>query len=83
VLAVAEAYPDLKASPVYARLHDALVDAEDRIAFAREFHNATITALTNRCETMPDALVARLTGLKPGTWFAASGFERASVRVSS
>jgi hypothetical protein len=83
VLAVAERYPDLKASPVYERLHAELVDAEDRIAFAREFHNAAVTALNNRRETMPDALVARLTGLKAGTWLAAEGFERASVRVSS
>jgi hypothetical protein len=83
VIALAERYPDLKASPAYARLHDELTDTEDRIAFAREFYNATVTALNNRRDTMPDALVARLTGLKAGTWFAAEGFERASVRVSS
>lgn len=81
VLALAERYPDLKASPVFARLHDELVDTEDRIAFAREFFNATVTALNNRRETMPDALVARLVGLRRGEYFAAEGFERASVRV--
>jgi len=81
VIALAERYPELKASPVYARLHDELVDTEDRIAFAREFFNATVTALNNRRETMPDSLVAKLTGLKPGSYFAAEGFERAAVKV--
>jgi hypothetical protein len=37
--------------------------------------------MNSRRETMPDAIVARLVGLKRGTWFAADGFERASVRV--
>jgi hypothetical protein len=81
VLAVAERYPELKASASYARLHAELTDTEDRIAFAREFYNATVTALNNRRETMPDSIVAKLIGLKPGTWFAADGFERASLRV--
>jgi LemA protein len=74
---LAERYPDLKAAPAFARLHDELVDTEDRIAFAREFFNATVTALNNRRETMPDALVAKLTGLRRGEYFAAERFERA------
>jgi len=81
VVALAESYPELKADRLFARLQEELVDTEDRIAFAREFYNATVKAMNIRRETMPDALVAKLTGFKAGTFFAAKGFERASVRV--
>jgi hypothetical protein len=82
VIALAEAYPDLRANALFGRLQAELTDTEDRIAFAREFYNAAVTALNNRRDTMPDALVARLTGLRRGEYFAAEGLERASVRVN-
>jgi len=81
VVALAESYPELKADQLFLRLQRELVDTEDQIAFAREFYNGTVKAMNIRRETMPDALVAKLTGFRPGTFFAAKGFERASVRV--
>jgi len=81
VVALAESYPELKANQLFLRLQRELADTEDRIAFAREFYNGTVKALNIRRETMPDALVAKLTGFRAGTYFAAKGLERASVRV--
>jgi len=81
IFAVAEGYPELKADASFRRLQESLVDTEDRIALAREFHNASITALNNRVQTLPDSLVAALTRFRPGTWFAAQGFERSPVRI--
>ncbi len=81
MFALVEAYPDLKSSPNFRQLHDELIDAEDRIALAREFHNKTVTTLNNRIETLPDALIAGLTRFKPGRLFTAESFERTAVRV--
>ncbi|MHC4551018.1 MAG: LemA family protein [Planctomycetota bacterium] len=81
VFLLAESYPDLDADESFVRLQQELVDTEDRIAFAREFYNATVTALNNRLETLPDALLARLGAFRRGEFFAAQGFERTPVRV--
>ena len=58
-----------------------LVDTEDRIALARDFYNAAVKALNIRIATLPDALVAKLTGFREQEFFAARGFERSPVRV--
>jgi len=80
LFALAEDYPELKAAENFRRLHDELVDTEDRIALAREFHNATVTALNNRIETLPDSLIAKLTAFRPGALFEAEGFERTAAK---
>jgi LemA protein len=81
IFALAEAYPELDADENFAALQRELVNTEDKIALAREFHNASVTALRNRIETMPDALVAKLTGFKAKDWYAAKDFERTAVRI--
>ncbi|MHC4971896.1 MAG: LemA family protein, partial [Planctomycetota bacterium] len=49
---------------------------------AREFFNASVTALNTRIETLPDVLLAKVGGFKRGSFFAAEGFERSPVRLS-
>jgi len=82
LVGLVEDYPGLKVNANFLALQRELVDTEDRIAMAREFHNAAVTALNNRIETMPDALVARLAGFRRLGWFAASGLERTPVDVA-
>lgn len=82
LFALAEAYPDLDADENFAQLQEELVNTEDKIALAREFFNATVTALNTRIETMPDVLLAKLGGFRKGEFFAARGFERSPVRLS-
>ena len=48
LFAVAEAYPDLKASQNFLQLQDELTDTEDKIAAARRYYNATVHALQHR-----------------------------------
>jgi hypothetical protein len=81
VFALAEAYPDLDADENFAQLQQELVNTEDKIALAREFLNASVTALNTRIETMPDVLLARIGGFRRGRFFAAKGFERSPVRL--
>ena len=58
VLAVAEAYPDLKAAGPFQQLQAQLAETEDRIAAGRRFYNGNVRALNTRVEAFPSSLVA-------------------------
>ena len=59
LLAVAESYPDLKASEHFLALQRELVDTEDRIQVARRIYNANVRAYDSLVQTFPSLLVAR------------------------
>ena len=58
LFAVAEAYPDLKASTNFLELQRQLTETEDRIAAGRRFYNANVRALNTRVESFPSNIVA-------------------------
>lgn len=58
LLAVAEAYPDLKASASVGRLVEELTSTENRVAFARQAYNDAVMTYNNARETFPGTLVA-------------------------
>jgi LemA protein len=58
VLAVAEQYPDLKASEQFLELQHALVDAEDRIQVARRIYNANVRTFNTMVQSFPSMFVA-------------------------
>jgi LemA protein len=58
LLAVAEAYPDLKAAGPFQQLQAQLAETEDRIAAGRRFYNGNVRALNTRVEAFPSSLVA-------------------------
>lgn len=78
---IVERYPDLKASESFLRLQQALVDAEQRIALARDYFNNIATFYNSRLDIIPDRFVATLARLRPRTLMAAADFERAPIRV--
>jgi LemA protein len=59
LLAVAEAYPDLKASEHFLDLQHQLVDTEDRIQVARRIYNANVRAYDSLVQTFPSLIIAR------------------------
>lgn len=69
LMAVAEAYPDLKANQNYLELQKELVNTEDRIQAARRFYNGNVRDYKNKCETFPSNLIANLFGFKPRDFF--------------
>jgi LemA protein len=81
LLAVAEAYPDLKANQTMASLMEELSSTENRIGFARQAYNDAVMTYNNARETFPGNLVA-------GGFAAAQLFEmeapaeRAPVKVA-
>ncbi|MDR0837253.1 MAG: LemA family protein [Propionibacteriaceae bacterium] len=58
VLAVAEAYPQLKASTHFLQLQRALVETEDRIAAERRFYNGNVRALNTLLDSFPASAMA-------------------------
>lgn len=81
VLAVAEAYPNLKASEAFVRLQQQLTETEDGLEHARQFYNDAVYGYMNATQTLPTSLVAGLFGFGPREYFQAAGHERAVVPV--
>lgn len=62
LLAIAEAYPELKADATLRQLSEELTSTENHIGFARQAYNDAVLDLNNKVQAFPDVLVARLTG---------------------
>jgi LemA protein len=73
LFAVAEAYPELKASENFLQLQEDLTDTEDKIGAARRYYNATVNAYNTGIQTIPWVLVARPLGFHEREFFSARG----------
>lgn len=69
LFAVAENYPDLKASERFGQLMAELRDTEDKIQAARRFYNTNVLALNTQVETVPSNLIASMFGFKKEAFF--------------
>ena len=69
LFAVAEAYPDLKASDRFLDLQTALVDLEDDLQNARRYYNAVVRDLNTRIQSFPDLLLATPLGFEEREFF--------------
>jgi len=82
LIAVAEAYPNLKASDNYKELQEELSDTEDKIAYARQFYNGMVRDYNTKLGVFPGSLFASLFQFKPAEFFGATEAERKPVKVS-
>lgn len=71
LFAVAESYPDLKASDNFAQLQRELVDAEDKIQAARRFYNAQVRDFVTRLQVFPTNLFAKALGFSAYEYYDA------------
>jgi LemA protein len=69
LIALAEAYPDLKASTSFVTLMQNLTDAENQIQLARRYYNGAVNNLNTRIATFPDLIPARLFGFTASEYF--------------
>jgi len=69
LLAVAEAYPDLKASRGFLDLQGQISQAEEQIQYARRYYNGTVRELNILVQSFPSNLVARLFGFSLMEYF--------------
>ena len=83
LLAVAEAYPDLKANENFVSLQDQLSSLETAIQNARRYFNAVVRDLNTACDVFPSNLVAQGFGISKEEYFELEDLtERAAPQVS-
>ncbi|MFC0266300.1 LemA family protein [Alloscardovia macacae] len=81
VLAVAEAYPELKANANFIDLQNQLKELESKIAYARQFYNDVVLKLNNAVEMFPTNIIAGLFHFEKAQFFEASETERTVPQV--
>jgi LemA protein len=69
LLAVAENYPDLKASKNFLELQHELTNTEDRIQRARRFYNGNVRDYNNKVQSVPSNAIAGMFHFKPEEFF--------------
>jgi LemA protein len=73
LFALAEAYPDLKASENFLELQEELSETEDKIEMARRFYNGAVRELNVAVKTVPGNLIAGPFGFKKRAFFEMDG----------
>lgn len=81
IMALAEAYPDLKANENFKDLSKELSKVEDDIANSRKYYNGVVRIYNNKVEMFPSNIFAGLFGYKSKAMFEASANERENVKV--
>ncbi|HLD25391.1 MAG TPA: LemA family protein [Patescibacteria group bacterium] len=81
LIAVAENYPELRASENFRTLQTELTEIEDTIASARKYYNGTVRNLNIKIHSIPDMVVAGLLGIKDREFFEVDEEERNPVGV--
>lgn len=82
VMAVAENYPELKASENFLNLSAELTKIEDEIANSRKYYNGTVRNLNNKIQMFPSNIIATIFKFEQANMFEANIEERNNVKVS-
>jgi len=81
IFAIAENYPELKASQNFSELSAGLIKIEDDIAQSRKYYNAVVKKMNNKVEMFPSNIIAGMFGFKQSKMFEAELEARANVEV--
>lgn len=81
LFAVAESYPDLKASTNFMQLQDELVDTENKIQASRRFYNGNVRDFNTKIQVFPTNIVAGMLGFKKYEFFEIDESEREAPQV--
>jgi LemA protein len=79
LLAVAEAYPDLKASQNMQQFQEELTSTENRVAFARQAFNDAVMTYNNARENFPNVLIANSFNFSAASFLEIEGEEKREV----
>lgn len=81
LFAVAENYPQLRASENFQKLQDELTDTENKIEAARRFYNGNVRDFNTKIQVFPNSVVAGMTGSKEFELFGMDEGEKATPQV--
>jgi LemA protein len=82
LMAVAEAYPDLKANQNMMQLSEELTSTENKVAFARQAFNDSVMSYNNRREVFPSSVVAGMFQFAPAALLEIPAADQAQVRAA-
>jgi len=82
LMAVAEAYPQLRANENFLALQEELTGTESKIAFARQFYNDQVMRYNTLIQQFPSLVVARIANFTPREFFEAEEASRGPVGVN-
>lgn len=82
LMAISEAYPELKANQNFSELQEELRNTENKISFSRQFYNDSVTMYNTKLELFPSNIIANMFNFKPSELFEVENAEaRKNVKV--
>jgi LemA protein len=81
LLAISEAYPELKANQNFMALQTELTSTEDRVSFSRQAYNDSVTRLNTTIQTFPTVLIAGMFGFKEEPFFETPAEQKEAPKV--
>lgn len=81
LMAVMEAYPQLKAQENVARLMEELSGTENKIAFSRQYYNDSVMRMNNAVQSVPTNFIAKAFNFQEAEYFIIPETEKAPVKV--
>lgn len=81
LFAVAEAYPNLRASENFKQLQEEISDTETKVAAARQFYNTNVLDLNNSLETIPSVWVGQVFSFRKEEFFKATEEGKKGIEV--
>lgn len=81
IMALAEAYPDLKANENFKDLSNQLAKVEDDVANSRKYYNGVVRIYNDKVEMFPSNIFAGIFGYKSRAMFEANASERENIKV--
>ena len=82
IIAVAEDYPELKASEQFLNLQDNLVQIESQLQEARKIYNTDIQRYNNAIQTVPSNIVAAMFGFKEKDFFQIEEYQKENIKIN-
>lgn len=81
LFAVAENYPQLRASENFKELQQEIEDTENKIAYSRQFYNSNVLDYNTKLAVFPNNMFAKLLNFQPAEFFAASEAEKKEIKI--
>lgn len=82
ILAIAENYPELKASEQYLKLQKSLIKIESQLQAARRIYNNAVTSYNTAIETIPTNMVANMFKFKKADLFQIEEYKKENINVN-
>ena len=81
IMAVAENYPELKASEQFLSLEKTLIKIESQLQAARRIYNGDVTLYNTAIQSFPNSIIAGIFGFLPEELFTAEEYKKQNIKV--